>query len=335
MTNFVWLSVDPVRNEINFYPKHISEKIENELINGLNQSYLGINFFNATVHFDSNNNHYQTTSSVSFSARHGFKVPGYRSVKRISITEENQAVKIFCYKVNSETRITNNIEQSQFILESIIPKECIVNNIQNNNIDIKFKHWCPNDLIEENSSKSVIVWQWCRGTYEYNGNLFNLSDKWWIPYLYDQNLIIEEAYSNNLNNIDIKLIDNSEKNIQFINNSIFGRQIDNNTENERIIRRKIITIDELKIIINNEKKLPLQINIEDLSEVPQEFICCISQNIMCDPVTTVDGFTYDRNSIERWFNISDKSPLTGLIIESKVLIENNLLKEQINNYLKN
>ena len=56
---------------------------------------------------------------------------------------------------------------------------------------------------------------------------------------------------------------------------------------------------------------------------------------MCDPVTTVDGFTYDRNSIERWFNISDKSPLTGLNIESKILIENNLLKEQITNYLKN
>ncbi|KAI9072578.1 hypothetical protein K1719_045465 [Acacia pycnantha] len=36
------------------------------------------------------------------------------------------------------------------------------------------------------------------------------------------------------------------------------------------------------------------------SEVPQYFVCPISLEIMKDPVTTVAGITYDRDSIEQW-----------------------------------
>lgn len=35
-------------------------------------------------------------------------------------------------------------------------------------------------------------------------------------------------------------------------------------------------------------------------EVPQFFLCPISLQIMKDPVTTVTGITYDRESIEHW-----------------------------------
>ena len=35
-------------------------------------------------------------------------------------------------------------------------------------------------------------------------------------------------------------------------------------------------------------------------EVPREFYCPISNDVMQDPVTTVDGFTYERKEIERW-----------------------------------
>jgi len=35
-------------------------------------------------------------------------------------------------------------------------------------------------------------------------------------------------------------------------------------------------------------------------EVPSEFYCPISNDVMQDPVTTVDGFTYERKEIERW-----------------------------------
>ncbi|KAL5832485.1 hypothetical protein ACOSQ3_016159 [Xanthoceras sorbifolium] len=40
----------------------------------------------------------------------------------------------------------------------------------------------------------------------------------------------------------------------------------------------------------------------DEIEIPQYFICPISLQIMKDPVTTITGISYDRESIERWLN---------------------------------
>ncbi|KAH7403530.1 hypothetical protein BKA64DRAFT_669265 [Cadophora sp. MPI-SDFR-AT-0126] len=60
---------------------------------------------------------------------------------------------------------------------------------------------------------------------------------------------------------------------------------------------------------------------EELS-VPHEMSCPISREIMEDPVLTCDGFTFGRNAIERWFQIRDSSPLTGLILENTDLRSN-------------
>ncbi|CAL9205606.1 unnamed protein product [Musa hybrid cultivar] len=43
----------------------------------------------------------------------------------------------------------------------------------------------------------------------------------------------------------------------------------------------------------------------DSVEVPQYFTCPISLQIMKDPVTTITGITYDRESIERWLLVDD------------------------------
>ena len=69
-------------------------------------------------------------------------------------------------------------------------------------------------------------------------------------------------------------------------------------------------------------------------EIPIEFICCISQDIMTDPVKTSDGFIYDRKSIEKWFENSNKSPLTGLELNNKTLTTNNVLKSIITKYIE-
>lgn len=42
--------------------------------------------------------------------------------------------------------------------------------------------------------------------------------------------------------------------------------------------------------------------MDDEVEVPQYYICPISLQIMKDPVTTVSGITYDRESIEHWLS---------------------------------
>ncbi|XP_021892435.1 E3 ubiquitin-protein ligase PUB24-like [Carica papaya] len=44
-------------------------------------------------------------------------------------------------------------------------------------------------------------------------------------------------------------------------------------------------------------------------QIPQFFICPISLQIMRDPVTTVTGITYDRESIEKWLLTAGENPL--------------------------
>jgi len=91
----VYLSLDPVRKEVNFYPKHISEELENKFKeyteHGISQGYydhtqciLGSNFFNATVHFDRSEGMYQTTPGFHM-GRAGYKQAGYRSVRRLKV----------------------------------------------------------------------------------------------------------------------------------------------------------------------------------------------------------------------------------------------------------
>ncbi|OIT22242.1 PREDICTED: E3 ubiquitin-protein ligase PUB24-like [Nicotiana attenuata] len=45
-------------------------------------------------------------------------------------------------------------------------------------------------------------------------------------------------------------------------------------------------------------------------EIPQYFLCPISLQIMKDPVTTVTGITYDRQSIEQWLLMTDENIAT-------------------------
>ena len=63
--------------------------------------------------------------------------------------------------------------------------------------------------------------------------------------------------------------------------------------------------------------------------VPHHFYCPITQDVMNDPVKTVDGMVYDRPAIERWFSMSATSPLTGLPLASKALVPHATLREQI------
>jgi hypothetical protein len=53
---------------------------------------------------------------------------------------------------------------------------------------------------------------------------------------------------------------------------------------------------------------------------PDEYLCPISQEIMNDPVALLDGSVYDRKNITKWFQNHDTSPISGLKLESKILI---------------
>lgn len=65
-------------------------------------------------------------------------------------------------------------------------------------------------------------------------------------------------------------------------------------------------------------------------EIPNEFLCPISGEIMIDPVVAEDGNTYERRNIENWFKTKMTSPLTGLRLKTNNLYPNTYLKKLIN-----
>ena len=64
-------------------------------------------------------------------------------------------------------------------------------------------------------------------------------------------------------------------------------------------------------------------------KVPDNYVCPITAEIMTDPVTTLDGFTYEREAITEWLRTKDTSPKTGATLESKTLIPNYSLRSVI------
>ena len=88
-------------------------------------------------------------------------------------------------------------------------------------------------------------------------------------------------------------------------------------------------------------------------EVPDEYLCPITSEIMTDPVVTVrftalaphtrcspprllwwqaDGFTYERAAIAKWLEDHDTSPKTGARLEFKALFPNQSLRAIIREF---
>jgi|TARA_B110000967_G_C18901027_1_gene575102 hypothetical protein len=343
MTNVsvAWLSLDPVRQQIDYYPRAIATRIEQKY----NQrcSYertiptnivLGSDFFNATIHFHHRNGCYQTTPGINL-GRNGMKQPGMRSVKRIQLTSDMTHLEIHAKRYHGEWRITNHPHLAERTFNVPIPSHVVVDGTEEINESNTF--WKPEDL--NNDDKFVVVWQWCRGVPERQGNLMVLSDEWWLPYLQHQNQIIETAYGEYEQHVDITLAtDNSSRRIKFNENNCFGTQLDIINHKSRCVRRLVITIAKLKEkleAINNQPLEPAILStLVETDEIPHEYFCCISQEVMIDPVKTTDNHTYDRSSIERWFQTRHTSPLTGLELLDITLTPHTELKNQIQEYIR-
>lgn len=74
------------------------------------------------------------------------------------------------------------------------------------------------------------------------------------------------------------------------------------------------------------------------ADLPPEFISSISLEVLEEPVCTIDGQTYDREHISKWFrskgpgNIT--SPLTGKRLSSPVLIPNHTLRANMMTWME-
>ena len=346
MVLITWLSIDPVRRKVDFYPKAIAARIEKCYKDSdrwvPTACVLGKDFFNATITFHPSGSCYQTTPGLSM-GRTGFKQPGYRSVKRYIIEEDNtnHMYTIFSQQIRGEWRLSINNGDTGVAsvakLEDVIPENCIIDSDYVDTISYSITAWKPEYLHSNSLDTNVVVWQWCKGTRENQGNIMALSNEWWIPYLYEQNIEIETAFNREECEANIHIpVSNTIRKIVFQSNTCFATQRDTNNRKVRCVRRVIITVQELKEMLNRRATFHVDptilTNITDPDTIPHEFYCCISQNIMTDPVKTIDGFTYDRSSIERWFSDHDTSPLTGLRLASTALEPNIILREQIEKY---
>jgi Mg-chelatase subunit ChlD len=70
-----------------------------------------------------------------------------------------------------------------------------------------------------------------------------------------------------------------------------------------------------------------------MSNLPENFICPITQQIMTDPVMCEDGISYERTAIMRWLETNNTSPVTRATI-SQNIIPNIALRNTIQDYMK-
>ena len=332
MSEIVWASLDPILNRVDIYPKKFGLEIEKAWIerepNQLSVRVLGANFYNASINFW-NDLIYQTTPEINY--RNSFKYPGYRSVKRCQIV--NGTITIYTkYERGKGWRITDS-EFGSFKLITPISNQ---NDIISDNLyqDISINTWKPEDLSSQ-SDDLVIIWQWCVHTH---GDISNFPGNSWRPYNSSINNLIEQSYNNNLISTTIELPLIGQRNISFNSNDCYAKQSTLDQTKIRIIRRIVKTMKELNTIFERIAKLPE--NYDEIvkhipyDEVPEHYYCPILQEIMKDPVKTIDGFTYERSAIETWFTHRISSPLTGLELSSSTLISNTELANLIADFIK-
>jgi hypothetical protein len=69
-------------------------------------------------------------------------------------------------------------------------------------------------------------------------------------------------------------------------------------------------------------------------QIPAEFLCPLSQQLMKDPVQAADGIIYDRRSIEHWMRTTNRSPITGRDFNSRKLIPSGYMRQAIESFTR-
>ena len=92
---------------------------------------------------------------------------------------------------------------------------------------------------------------------------------------------------------------------------------------------------KIKKQVGGMKKENFEVNGKPITaDVPNDFICSISFDIMVDPVILSDGHSYERNSIMEWLETHDTSPKTGARLVNNNIIPNHTLKTVIEDFLQ-
>jgi len=88
--------------------------------------------------------------------------------------------------------------------------------------------------------------------------------------------------------------------------------------------------NNLLIMINDLANNITNLDLTEYNEeIPDELTDKVfTMTIYNDPVVAVDGFTYEKASITKWFSGSNKSPMTGQVLDTLKLYSNNEMKSR-------
>ncbi|KAM9305674.1 WD repeat, SAM and U-box domain-containing protein 1 [Gastrophryne carolinensis] len=119
---------------------------------------------------------------------------------------------------------------------------------------------------------------------------------------------------------------------QFISNNIDGRELITLTKDTLLTDLKIESLGLRNKIMRKIEELQSKMKAAS-SDIPEEFLCPITWEVMRDPVIASDGYSYERKAIENWINTRRTSPMTNLPLENLLLTPNRTLKMALNRWL--
>lgn len=68
-------------------------------------------------------------------------------------------------------------------------------------------------------------------------------------------------------------------------------------------------------------------------DIPTSFLCCITKELMINPVIDKDGHSYEKDAIEKWLDNNTTSPITRNVLLPTDLTPNRNLKDSIKQYM--
>ncbi|XP_021121582.1 WD repeat, SAM and U-box domain-containing protein 1 isoform X2 [Heterocephalus glaber] len=117
-------------------------------------------------------------------------------------------------------------------------------------------------------------------------------------------------------------------------NNIDGKELLNLTKESLTGDLKIESLGLRSKVLRKIEELRTKVKSLS-SEIPDEFICPITRELMKDPVIASDGYSYEKEAMENWISKKKRtSPMTNLVLPSVVLTPNRTLKMAISRWLE-
>lgn len=85
-------------------------------------------------------------------------------------------------------------------------------------------------------------------------------------------------------------------------------------------------------VARSTRPLDIPDRVSDM-QIPSQYICPITAQIMTDPVLTTDGHVYERNAIQQWLQTHNTSPITKAVVSTEILIPCFALKSLIEEFI--